>query len=94
MHSEAKKVLTARASGHYHPRLMPSLKWRVELGSWSELPGAEKKTCSIIVSEYGGALADEGRGDFRRYRAAEACANTLRTTLGATQKIRLTLAKV
>jgi len=33
----------------------------------------------------------------RRHRdeaAAEACANTLRTTLGATRTIRLTLAKV
>jgi len=69
----------------------PDLYWSIEVPNWGQLPGAEQRSCSAIVEDYGGALNASGHGRFRRYRTAEVCAHTLRSQFGVEPGLQLTL---
>jgi hypothetical protein len=63
------------------------MTWQVEPRHERELSDADWVRYLSIVASYGGT--EYVLGGFRRYRAAELCARTLRSTLGLETLIRL-----
>jgi hypothetical protein len=66
--------------------------WRVQLPRWRDLDEPERETCTTVVNDLGGSLEGAGEVHFRRYRAAEVCAYTLRARLGARHDVGLVAA--
>ena len=63
------------------------ITWQVEPTHWSDLSGPEKVRYAEIVASYGGGAQQTAR--FRRYRAAELCAYSIRSVLGLETTIGL-----
>jgi hypothetical protein len=65
-----------------------SMTWQVRPRRWSDLVGGQRALYGEIVASYGGSFGERS-GRFRRYRAAEACANSVRSELGVEIDVEL-----
>jgi hypothetical protein len=63
------------------------MTWQVQTAQWGNLSGPQRTRFAAIVASYGGT--DRIRGDFRRYRVAEACARSIRMELGVETTVDL-----
>ena len=63
----------------------PPLEWQVELSRRSDLSEHDQAKYGEILDSYGGLV----RPGFRRYRAAELCARSIRSLLGVETTIAL-----
>jgi len=63
------------------------ITWQVQPAHWSDLSAPDKARYAEIVASYGGGAQQTAR--FRRYRAAELCAHSIRSVLGLEMTIGL-----
>jgi hypothetical protein len=68
-----------------HVRMM----WQVRPRGAAPFGGRRREQYGAIVASYGGTASASG-GQFRRYRAAEACAGSVRSELGVETDVELT----
>ena len=64
--------------------------WELETTHWNDLSGSDKVRYSEIVASYGGG-EERQTARFRRYRAAELCAYSIRNVLGVETRLGLVM---
>jgi len=67
------------------------ITWKLEPTHWSDLSAPDRVRYAEIVASYGGGAQQTAR--FRRYRAAELCAYSIRSVLGLETTIGLVVSQ-